>query len=220
MKQPTTKSPPFCTRADFAVDRIPTAAAALELATLVGFRAIIVNHPAKAIPLDEFLAQAKGPESASSDALVGIFVSSKKPAHDLVKVPDGVDVVIGPYGGQAERDRQLCKLFGIAPRAAVRVAVNTDVTYVDIEGQRVVAQTKDLSTSGFFALTKQPLPVGRHTQAVFAFPGDQAPFVADAEVVRHALDATGAAQGMGLRFVSFKDGHIGRLSQYLESFYA
>ena len=71
------------TRNDFAVDRIPTPAAALELVTLVGFKAIIVNHPLKTMPLDDFLAAAKGTGSASREALVAVFVSSTKPADDL-----------------------------------------------------------------------------------------------------------------------------------------
>ena len=61
------------TRNDFAVDRFPTAAAALELVTLVSFKAIIVNHPPKAAPIEDFLAEVKGPESASREALVGGF---------------------------------------------------------------------------------------------------------------------------------------------------
>ncbi len=208
------------TRNDFAVDRIPTASAALELVTLVSFKAIIVNQPLKTMPLDDFLAEAKGPESASLEALVGVFVSSTNRADDLAVVPDGVDAVIGPFGGQSERDRQLCKLLGIVPRAAVRIKVNTEVTLVDHQGHRLVAQTKDLSTSGFFTITNQLVPVGGHIKAIFTFPGDQGPFVAEAEVVRHAVGATGGDQGMGLRFISFDDGHLGRLSQFLESMYA
>lgn len=207
------------TRNDFTVDRFPTASAALELVTVVSFKAIIVNHPLKTIPLGDFLAKTKGPGSASHEALVGVFVSSTNRASDLTVVPDGVDVVIGPFGGQSERDRQLCELLGIVPRAAVRVKVNTDVTLVDHQGHRLVAQTKDLSTSGFFTVTNQLAPVGSTTKAIFTFPGDQSPFVAEAEVVRHAAGPTGENQGMGLRFISFHDGHINRLGRFLESFY-
>lgn len=208
------------TRNDFAVDRIPTAPAALELVTLVSFKAIIVNHPLKTMPLEAFVSEAKGPESESRESLVGVFVSSKSPADDLAVVPDGVDVVIGPFGGQSERDRQLCNLLGIVPRAAVRIKVNTEVALVDHQGQRLMAQTKDLSTSGFFAITNRFFPVGSQSKTIFNFPGDQTPFEAEAEVVRHADDATGKNQGMGLRFISFRDGHLGRLSRFLESMYA
>lgn len=207
------------TRNDFVVDRIPTASAALELVTLVSFKAIIVNHPSGRMPLVDFIEAAKGAESASREALIGVFVSSKSPAHDLRVVPDGVDVVIGPFGGQPERDRQLCKLFGITPRVAPRVQVNTDVTFVDPQGQRVSAQTKDLSTSGFFAVTDRVAPLGSTISAIFVFSGDPNPFEAEAEVVRHATGATGEVQGMGLRFVSFRDGHLGRLGRFLESLY-
>jgi len=207
------------TRNDFSVDRIPTASAALELVTLVSFTAIIVNHPPKKGSVDDFIGLAKGTQSASREALIGVFVSSKNPAHDLKVVPDGVDVVIGPFGGQPERDRQLCVLLGITPRVAARVKVNTDVTFVDNKGQKVSTQTKDLSTSGFFAVTDRLVPLGSTTRAIFTFPGDPNPFVAEAEVVRHATEATGGPQGMGLRFTSFQDGHLGRLAQFLESLY-
>jgi len=207
------------TRNDFAVDRIPTPAAALELVTLVSFKAIIVNHPLRTMPLEDFLAAANVAGSASREALVAVFVSSKKPADDLAVSPDGVDVVIGPYGGQSVRDQQLCKLLGIVPRAAVRVKVKTEVTLVDHENNTIKAQTKDLSTSGFFAITDQLSPVGSHARAVFRFPGDKSPFVADAEIVRQADGAKGEPQGMGLRFTSFQDGNLNRLSRFLESFY-
>jgi len=208
------------TRNDFAVDRIPTPAAALELVTLVSFKAIIVNHPLSAMPLDDFLAEIKGAGSASSEALVAVFVSSKKSADDLGVTPDSVDVVIGPFGGQSERDRQLCKLLGIVPRAAVRVNVNTEVTLVDHQNNSLVAQTKDLSTSGFFAITDRLAPVGSYARAIFSLPDDPSPFVAEAEIVRHAGGSTGENQGMGLRFTSFQDGHLNRLSRFLESMYA
>ncbi|MCU0305946.1 MAG: PilZ domain-containing protein [Thermoanaerobaculales bacterium] len=207
-------------RNDFAVDRFPTASAALELVTLVPFKAIIVNHPPRSMPVSDFLAVAKGPGSASREALVGVFVSSTRPADDLNTTPDGVDVVIGPFGGQPVRDQQLCKLLGITPRAAPRVKVNAEVTLVDGQGNRQAAQTRDLSTSGVFAITGRLAPVGSSVQAVFTFPGDQSPFVADAEVVRHAVGETGRPEGMGLRFTAFHDGHLGRLGLYLESVYA
>jgi len=208
------------TRNDFAVDRFPTASAALELVTMVGFKAIILNHPPKTTSIEDFLARAKGPESASRDALVGVFVSSKKPEHDLAGTPDGVDIVIGPFGGQAVRDQQLCKLLGITPRAAVRVNVETGVVLTDRANNRLVAQTENLSTSGVLAVTDQLLPLGDSVTAEFSFPGDQTPFVVEAEVVRHATGTTGEATGMGLRFTSFRDGHIGRLGRFLESLYA
>jgi len=208
------------TRNEFAVDRIPTPVAALELVTLVSFKAIIVNHPLRTMPLDEFVAEAKGAGSASREALVAVFVSSTKRADDLAVTPDGADVVIGPYGGQPERDRQLCKLLGIVPRTAVRIKVNTEVTLVDQQNNRLVAQTKDLSTSGFFAITNRLAPVGCHVRAIFSLPDEGSPFVAEAEIVRHAVDSTGENQGMGLRFLSFQDGNLNRLSRFLESLYA
>jgi c-di-GMP-binding flagellar brake protein YcgR len=128
--------------------------------------------------------------------------------------------VIGPFGGQSERDRQLCKLLGIVHRAAVRVKVDTEVTLVDHQGHRLVAQTKDLSTSGFLAITNRLAPMGSRAKVIFNFPGDRSPFVAEAEVVRHAVDATGENEGMGLRFISFRDGNLNRLGRYLESMYA
>ena len=208
------------TRNDFAVDRIPTASTALELVNLVSFNAIIVNHPPRTIPIEDFLSEAKGPESASRDALVGVFVSSKKAGDDLAVTPAGVDVVIGPFGGQAVRDQQLCKLLGIVPRAAVRVKVRTDVTLTDHQDNSQLAQTRDLSTSGFLAITNQLAPVGSHVRATFDFPDNQTPFVAEAEVVRHVVGAPGEDKGMGLRFISFRDGRLDRLSQYLESQFA
>jgi hypothetical protein len=52
------------------------------------------------------------------------------------------------------------------------------------------------------------------------FQGDQSPFVAEAEIVRHAVDSKGEVQGMGLRFISFQDGNLNRLSRFLELLYA
>ena len=211
---------PVLERNDLSVDRFPTASAALDLVTAVSFTAIILNHPPKTMSIEDFVAEATKPGSASRDATIGVFVSSKKADDDLTATPKGVKVVIGPFGGQTLRDQQLCKLLGIVPRAAVRVEVNTDVTLVDRENRHAVTQTKDLSTSGFFALTHQLAPVGSRVKTIFSIPGDRSPFVAQAEVVRHALDASGDTEGMGLRFISFRDGSLDRLSGFLESMYA
>lgn len=206
-------------RNDLAVDRFPNASAAVELVTVVPFTAIILNHPPRTLPIEEFVAEVRKADSASREALVGVFVSSKNPSDVLAKTPEGVNLVIGPYGGQERRDQQLCEFLGITPRAAVRVKVNTDVTLVDREGRHVVTQTRDLSTSGFFSLTNHLAPVGNRVKAIFSFLDDQAPFVAQAEVVRHAVGPSGEAEGMGLRFLSFQDGNINRLSRFLEAMY-
>ncbi len=123
--------------------------------------------------------------------------------------------VLAPYWSE-----KLGKLLGIVPRAAVRVKVNTEVTLIDHQGHHLVAQTKDLSTSGFFAITNRLAPVGSYARAIFNFPDDRTPFVAEAEVARHEVGATAETQGMGLRFISFQDGHLARLSRFLESMYA
>jgi hypothetical protein len=206
-------------RNDLVVDRFPTASAAVDLVTVVPFKAIIVNHPLTTLSIAEFVAKIKDPDSASRESLVGVFVSSKKPDDDLASKPEGVNVVIGPFGGQVRRDQQICQLLGITPRAAVRVEVSTDVTLVDREGRHAVTRTRDLSTSGFFSVTNQLAPVGSRVKAIFSIPGEQSPFVAQAEVVRHAIDASGDTEGMGLRFLSFRDESLDRLSRFLESMY-
>lgn len=211
---------PVLERNDLSVDRFPTASAAVGLVTAVSFTAIILNHPPKTIPIEDFVAEVTKPESASRNALMGVFVSSKKPGDDLTATPKGIAVVIGPFGGQARRDQQLCKLLGIVPRSAARVEINTDVTLVDRENRHVVTRTRDLSTSGFFAVTNQIAPVGSRVKTIFSIPGDRTPFVAQAEIVRHALGASGDIEGMGLRFISFRDGSLDRLSEFLESMYA
>jgi hypothetical protein len=211
---------PVLERNDLSVDRFPTASAALGLVTAVSFTAIILNHPPKTMSIEDFVAEVTKPESASRAALIGVFVSSKMPGDDLTATPKGVKAVIGPFGGQEHRDQQLCKLLGIVPRSAVRVKVNTDVTLVDRENRHVVTRTRDLSTSGFFSITRQLAPVGSRVKTIFSIPGDRTPFVAQAEVVRHALDAAGETEGMGLRFISFRDGSLDRLSRFLESMYA
>jgi hypothetical protein len=48
-------------------------------------------------------------------------------------------------------------------------------------------------------------------------PDEPPPSVAEAEVVRHAVGATGEDEDMGLRFISFRDGRLDRLGRFLES---
>lgn len=204
-------------RISFDVDRIPTATAGLELVSLVGFRAIIVNHSLKTMSLGEFLTQVKEPHSASREASVGLLVSATESAFDPAAVPDGVNAVIRPERGQSDTEQQLCALLGIAHRAAVRVMVKIDVTLGEHQKDCFVVQTNDLSASGFFAITNRLAPVGSRANVTFNFPGEQSPFTAEAEVARHSVGARSEKQGMGLRFTSFRDGDVGRLSRYLES---
>jgi uncharacterized protein (TIGR02266 family) len=200
----------------FEVDRIPSAAGGLELVSMVPFSAIVLRHPLQGMDTDDFLAAVKQAQSASRDARVALLTTAGDDASADEYLDRGVDLLVSLHDEPKEREQLLCALLGIQPRRDARVLVKLEVILTDLQSDRFVAQTKDVSSSGMFVITRKKHPVGSIARFEFNLAGDPAPVRGNAEVSRHSAPGD-RNQGMGLRFLTFDEDGGPRLKRFIEA---
>lgn len=203
---------PVLKRGTFDVDRFPGARGALELVSALPFDALVLGYPMIEVAFSDFLAGVKNGVSAKASIVV---LTSEETRPDATRYMDqGVDLVVTPEDALEETERVLCALFGVAPRAALRVLVKLDLT-LEKGRDLFVAQTENLSTSGMFVATHRRYPLGTETRFELALPGDQPPVRGFAKVARHSRPSE-RHQGMGLRYERFQsESDLERLCDYL-----
>lgn len=203
---------PVLKRGTFDVDRFPGARGALELLSALPFDALVLGYPMVEVPFPEFLRGVKSGTSAKASIVV---LTSRTQSGEATQFLDhGVHLVVTPEDALEETERVMCALFGVAPRAALRVLVKLDLT-LEKGRDLFVAQTENLSTSGMFVATHRRYPIGTDTRFELSLPGEQPPVRGTARVARHS-DRGDRHQGMGLRFEDFQtETDLERLCDYL-----
>jgi Tfp pilus assembly protein PilZ len=194
---------PMMNRKQFEVDRFPGARGALELVSLVPFRAIIIGYPMKEVGLDKFLQAVKGGSAASREAPIAIITDDQHLDEANGYLQKGVKLVTSYQSQAKEVENRLCEMLGIKARISIRAMVTLNVTLEDSRKERFVAQTKDLSASGMFVLSNRGYPVGSTALFEFALPNESKPFCGEARVVRVVNPSGNRVEGMALSFTSF-----------------
>ena len=85
----------------------------------------------------------------------------------------------------------------IRPRSA-RVPLDADVTFWR-DGNHGEGQVRNLSATGFFTETMQPVPVGSRLEISFRLPNDRSGKIVTGEAIV-VRSARGARPGFGARF--------------------
>jgi hypothetical protein len=205
---------PVLQRRDFEVDRFPDAGRALELVSVVPFSAIIIGFPLREMRLEDFMDQILMGESAS--ASIALLCSQQHTEAAERYKPLGVDLVLALENAPQEMLRLLCALLGVAPRSDLRVLVKLEIELTEAGNQRMMAQTEDISISGMLVSTPRLAPVGSQAAFTLTLPGEPETVCGMAEVARHTEPGADRVQGMGLKFVSFRNDGQECLRRYLD----
>ena len=208
-------APPLL-RTLFEVDRIPSAKGGLELVSMVPFAAIVLSYPLEGMALDDFLAAVRQPGSASRSSEFVLLTRSKNDESAERYLNKGVKLIISLEDPMKQREEKLCTLLGISPRQDTRVLVKLHVALQDAKHDRFIAQTKDISVSGMFVITRKRHPIGSPASFEFTVASDPSPITGVAEVMRHS-DETARVSGMGFKFISFKGDSMQRLTALVEA---
>jgi len=104
--------------------------------------------------------------------------------------------------------------FATDRRRAPRVPTFLEVDYAT-EGTFLFAKIGDISASGIFVRTLEPLPQGTRLQLHFAAPGLTEAFQLLGEVVWTTSD--GPRTGMGVRFLGVQPGDHARLLELVRA---
>lgn len=196
---------PQLLQALFEVDRVPSAASALELLKVVPFSAVICRHPFSEMETCDFIASVKETNSASRDAGIALVTDHPRVGEAGSFLDQGVDLVLSLGDPQGEREAMLCTLLGIQPRRSLRVLVKLSVEIDSGGTDRFVSQTHDVSGSGMFVITRKIVDIGSKIGFSFTLPGEPRPFEGVAVVTRIADTPTPGPQGLGIHFENFRD---------------
>jgi hypothetical protein len=207
---------PMINRKQFEVDRFPGARGALDLVSLVPFRAIILGFPMREVGLNDFLYTIKSSSSASRSSPIALITDDQNLEAAGAYLDRGVTVVTSYQQPPKKVENQLSEVLGIKSRVDFRVMVTLNVTIENARKERFVAQTKDISASGMFVLSNRDCPVGSTAFFEFALPNEPKPFCGEAKVVRVANPSGHRIEGMALQYTSFIRNTQERLQECLQ----
>lgn len=209
------KIAPLLQRKHFDVDRFPGARGALELVTVVPFRALIVGYPLRDVPFETFFRAVRGEGSASRQAPIALLARTTHFEEANAYLQRRIQLVISDQEEPAQVEQKLSTFLGILSRTEVRILVKLNVTMTDNRQERFMAQTKDISASGMFVSTNRKYPKGSKAVFEFVLESDSKPFSGLAEVVR-CSEQGDRIQGMGLRFMQFRKNTQDNLKRALD----
>lgn len=195
-------APPLL-RAIFEVDRVTEANSALSLLKMVPFSAVICHFPLRTIETETFIRNLRSPSCASNQAQLALVCDWGSLEQGSLFLEHGADLVISLEEPEGEREALLCTLLGIQPRRSLRVLVKLAVQLSDGSADRFVAQSHDISSTGFFVVTRKLLLEDTQVRFQFSLPGDPRPFQGEAEVARLVAGNQPQPHGMGMRFTRF-----------------
>ena len=101
-------------------------------------------------------------------------------------------------------EQQVADLLSIAPRAAVRFAARL-YTSLDNGTEEIFGQTANLSVSGMLVQTPTLLEPGQRVVFEILIEDREGAVIGDAEIVRHASMDREGLDGVGVRFLGFRD---------------
>lgn len=208
---------PMINRKQFEVDRFPGASGALELVSLVPFRAIILGYPLREVGLNDFLYRIKSSSSASRSSPIALITDNQNIEAAGAYLNRGVTLVTSYQQPPKKVEDELCEMLGIKARVDFRVMVTLNVTIESARKERFVAQTKDISASGMFVMTNRECPIGSTAFFEFALPNEPKPFCGEAKVVRIANPSGHRIEGIALQFTSFIRNTQERLQECLRN---
>jgi hypothetical protein len=195
-------APPLLRRI-FDVDRVPSPTAALELVSMVPFSALVLKFPLPELSTDDFIAAVRSEGSASSTATFALVAAEEHVQEASALLDRGIDLVLSMTDPPGVREGLLCTLLGIFPRTDTRVLVKLNIQLQDRRRDRFVGQTRDISASGMFVITRRSFTLGSVARFEFTLPGSTLPFRGSCHVTRHSTPETDPVQGMGFQFDSF-----------------
>jgi len=195
---------PVLERKKLDILRVDSPEVAVEMACLEPVDLVILDAEPNEMSLEEVVAKlrAEGSASAKASLLVMAEPGTDERARELIG--NGVNRVMLLDDPEDLIEQQVADLLYIAPRAAMRFATRL-YTSLDNGTEEVFGQTANLSISGMLVQTPTMLGPGQRVVFEILIEDREGAVIGDAEIVRHAsLDREGL-DGVGVRFLGFRD---------------
>lgn len=195
---------PVLERQKLDILRVDSPEAAVEMACLERVDLVIFDAEPNEMSLEEVVAKlrAGGSASAKASLLVMAEPGTDEQARELIG--NGVNRVMMLDDPEDLIEQQVADLLHIAPRAAMRFATRL-YTSLDNGTEEVFGQTANLSISGMLVQTPTLLEPGQRVVFEILIEDREGAVIGDAEIVRHASQDREGVNGIGVRFIGFRD---------------
>ena len=210
---------PVLERQKLEIERVESPEVAVEMACSERVDLVIFDAEPNEMTLEEVVAKlrAEGSASAKSSLLVMAEPGTDTRARELIG--NGVNRVMLLNDPEDLIEQQVADLLHIAPRAAVRFATRL-YTSLDNGTEEVFGQTANLSVSGMLVQTPTLLEPGQQVVFEILIEDREGAVIGDAEIVRHASKDREGVDGIGVRFLGFREDCKDTLDEIIENAFA
>ncbi len=200
---------------DGRLDRIPSAAGALELTSRVPFELLLVRSPLRDMTLNKFLDRVRSPGGPCKQSPL-MLLCPEKAAKAEWYVGRGADRAICLEDEATEIRAAISSLLAAASRRASRFKVRLRVELSNFL-DKILCRTENVSASGMLIKTRQRFDPGTRIRFDFSLPADDRAINGIGEVVRHTEPGRDPVGGLALRNLSFAGHSQQRFEAYLQS---
>ena len=195
---------PVLERQKLEIERVESPEVAVEMACSERVDLVIFDAEPNEMTLEEVVAKlrAKGSASAKSSLLVMAEPGTDAKARGLIG--NGVNRVMLLDDPEELIEQQVAELLHIAPRAAVRFATRL-YTSLDNGTEEIFGQTANVSVTGMLVQTPTLLEPGQRVVFEILIEDREGAVIGDAEVVRQASKDREGLDGVGIRFLGFRE---------------
>ena len=195
---------PVLERQKLDIERVDSPEEAIEMAFLETVALIIFDAEPNEMSLEEVVARLRAEGSASAKSSLLVMAEPGTDEHARELIGNGVNRVMMLNDPEELIAEQVAELLHIAPRAAVRFATRL-YTSLDNGTEEVFGQTTNLSVSGMLVQTPTLLEPGQKVVFEILIEDRDGAVIGDGEIVRHASQDREGVNGIGLRFIGFRD---------------
>jgi CheY-like chemotaxis protein len=207
---------PMLQRAEFDVHAVEPSDFVLDLVLGTTFELLVVGYPIPEMDVHQLLRTIRAANSGTRNA--GLLLLSDPgfldAAQSLVSV--GANRAVSLDWPASRLWRAVGDLLNVAPRINMRSLVHANVNSSNGDDSSLF-QSVNVSISGMLLLGTEAIGPGSHFDFIFSLPGDPRPLEGSAEVVRRANPNREGIQGIGARFLHFREDGKYRLERFIAS---
>jgi len=208
---------PVLRRAEFNVHTVDPSPFLLDLVLSTAFELMIVEFPLTGMCIDDLMEAVRDEGSACRDTGLMLLAEPELLDEAQALVDLGANRAVSSDWTESRLWQAVADLLQIAPRIYIRVLLHADVD-VTLDRNRALYRTVNVSSSGALLQGSDELPMGSTFDFLFRLPGGGL-IEGTAEVVRHSNPLREGIEGIGTRFVGFREESEERLGDYLQRQY-
>jgi hypothetical protein len=205
---------PMLRRAEFSVHTVEASPFLLDLVLSTAFELVVVSYPLDDLSIQDLLNTIRNEGSACHGAGLLLLSDPSQLEAAQALVDNGANRAVCTDWNEARLWRAVGDLLSVAPRVFMRVLMHASIE-IQSPRDRAVFQTVNVSMSGALLQGAKLLPPGNSFEFLFRLPGGGL-VEGTAEVVRQANPMREGVEGIGARFVDFRDHSDELLIKHIE----